>query len=151
MENKKCCFLGAQIDNSLKKEVFEKISEETKKLIQNENVSVFYFGMEQGLELLLAEKILELKKEYPLTVNCVIPFEEQASLYSEKERELYFKIMENCDNEIMLSKKRDFSCIRKKDIYLIEKSDYIIAFPFKNSDYFSSLSPYLKDKKIIEI
>ncbi len=161
MKNQKvCCFItGAFIPflkdedkDYKKKEALEKIKGEIENLIEKENVKVFYTGMEEGADLFAADCVLSLKEKKDVSLHCVIPFEEQARDFSEETRDLYFSVAERCDSEIMLNKKRTFSCRKDRDIYMIEKSDIVFLFWDMKAPYTSSLLPYAsKNKKIIVV
>ena len=161
MKNQKvCCFISGAFmpffenkeEDYNKKEITEKIKEEIKNLIEKENVNVFYTGMEEGADLFCAECVLSFKKNNDISLNCVIPFEEQAKDYCEETRDLYFSVAQRCDNEIMLNKKRNFSCRKERDIYMIEKSDIVFLFWDMKAPYTSSLLKVAsKNKKIIVV
>lgn len=158
MKNKKaCCFItGAftpffknDCKDAQKSRLEEKIRTEIKKLIEKENVNVFYTGMEAGADLFAADYILSYKDSCDVSLHCVIPFEEQSAGYDEKTRDLYFSVAQRSDSEIMFRRKREFSCRKNRDIYMIEKSDVVILFWDMKSPYTFSLLPYASNKKKI--
>lgn len=152
-----CCFItGAFMpflkedgNNAQKNEFKEKIRQEIKNLIENENVKLFYSGMEEGADLFASDFVLSLKDKNDIFLNCVIPFEEQAADYDEKTRDLYFSVASRCDNEIMFRRKREFSCRKKRDIYMIDKSNIVFFFWDMKDPYTFSLISYASNKKKI--
>lgn len=152
-KEKVCCFISGAFMPVLKNKKFkEKIRKEIERLIEEEEVTAFYTGMEAGADLFAADCVLSFKENFNVSLHCVIPFEEQASTFSEKTRDLYFSVAQRCDSEKLFKTKRDFSCRKDRDIYMIEKSDIVFLFWDMKAPYTSSLLPYAsKDKKIIVV
>ena len=97
-------------------------------LILGENVTYFLSGMSVGTEMLASEIILELKERYPhISLESVIPYENQASRWNEELRDRYFNIAACCDRETMLQKHYSPDCFNRQDLYMIEKADIIIS------------------------
>ncbi len=156
-KEKSCCFIQGELANfieekEIKERIFEKIKEQINPLIEKDNICEFYSGMEEGADLFYADYIVEKKKNYPVKLFCVIPFEEQAVNYCEIQRDLYFYIAENCDKEIMINRQRTVGCKEKRDKFMIEKSDVIILLhdmtkPIQNIN----LQKIDKEKQIVII
>ena len=157
---KSCCFIQGAFSNfsnyeeekCFKEKIYEKIKEQIDPLIEKDNICEFYTGMEEGADLFYADYILSKKQEFDLKLFCVIPFEEQAVSYSERERDLYYSVAERSDKEIMISKQRIFGCKEKRDRFMIDKCDIIILLhdmmrPLDNLN----LQKIDKEKKIIII
>ena len=66
----------------------------------------------QGFDLISAQLLLDLKEHsFPhITLSAVIPHEEQARDWSEKDRNTYYDILEKCDLEILVCTKYMLSC-----------------------------------------
>lgn len=157
---KSCCFIqgafnffeGVEEEKEINKKIMEKITEQIDYLIEKEQISEFYTGMESGADLFYAQYVLSKKEEKNLKLYCVIPFEEQAVSFSEKERDLYFYIAEKSDGEIMIDRKRRFGCKEKRDEYMMEKSDIIILLHNMNHPTHNlNLQKIDKTKQIIII
>lgn len=59
-------------------------------LLDNRYVTHFISGMALGFDMLAAQIIVELKELYPhITLECIIPYESQASKWPESERDTY--------------------------------------------------------------
>ena len=53
------------------------------RMIEEEKVTHFISGMAQGVDMYAAEIVLDLKQTYPyITLECAIPYEEQAAHWS---------------------------------------------------------------------
>ncbi len=97
-------------------------------LIEQEFVTHFLCGLSVGAEMLASELILELKENHPyVTLESIIPYETQASRWSEPLRDKYFNIAARCDKETLLQKHYSPDCLYKQALYMIDKSDIIIS------------------------
>ncbi len=157
---KTCCFIQnnhsffeeKDAEKARSEKIKEKIKEQIDFLIEKEQVSEFFTGMEAGADLFYADYILSKKKGKDIKLHCVIPFEEQAVSYSENERDLYFDVAKKSDSETLLSKKREYGCREKRDSYMTEKSDIVILLcDMKSSAEILSLQKIEKNKQIIII
>lgn len=95
-----------------------------------EQHAVFHFisGMEPGAEQFAAQIILDLKALYPqVTLECVLPCETQAENWNEWERDNYYRIVSECDTETMLERHASKENRKKRDAYIVDHSDYILA------------------------
>jgi len=109
-------------------ELKSKIKKAIIHLIENKDVKHFISGMALGVDMIAAEIVLELKDEYPeITLECAIPCETQASKWSEKYRYRYFKIVEMSDKETLLQTHYTADCMHKRNRYMVDNSDYVIA------------------------
>lgn len=160
MKNKKtCCIISNDFCNfsflmaeKKEREKFEKKAVEKITALREEGVNNFFCSLEEGLDLFIASYI-EKTKGKDEKLYCAVAFEEQASSYGEKERELYFSLCERCDTLFFVSKKRIFGCKTKRDKYMIEQSDSVLCFWDKFAPYTGELLQYAAnlDKKIVYI
>ena len=64
----------------------------------------FLSGMADGFDIIAAEEVLRLKKEYPyIRLKCVIPFKGQADRYPEAYKQRYNNILAQADEVVTLS------------------------------------------------
>ena len=91
--------------------------------IIKKGVTRFVSGMAIGVDLFFAEIVIELRDEkYPdITLEAAIPCETQAI------RDRYYKILAQCDVETMLQKEYTRDCMQKRNRYLVDSCDYLIA------------------------
>lgn len=138
MKNKKvCCFTGHRPQKlpfgfneadercvSLK----QKIKEKVEYLIIEHGVMHFIVGMALGVDIYSAEIVLCLREKYPqITLECAIPCETQCVKWSEPMRDRYFDIVSKCDKETMLQTHYTNDCMQKRNEYMVNNSDYVIA------------------------
>ena len=96
--------------------------------IENENVKHFVSGMVIGADMMCAEIIIELKKTYPdITLECAVSCETQAEYWTMKYRDKYFNTVAASDKETMLQWRYTHDCVMKRNRYMVDKSDIIIA------------------------
>lgn len=135
--SKTCCFTGHRPQNLpfwynendinylkmksiLKKSIIQ--------LIKNYDVNHYISGMALGIDQYAAEIVLELKRQYPqITLECVLPCENQAIKWTEVQRDRYFSIIKHCDKETLLQKQYTFYCMQKRNEYMVKNSSFIIA------------------------
>lgn len=97
-------------------------------LITDENVTHFISGMALGVDMYAAEIVLKLKKVYPgITLESAIPCETQAAKWNETMRERYYDIAAQCDKETLLQTHYTADCMDKRNRYMVDHADYIIA------------------------
>lgn len=96
-------------------------------MIEEQGVRHFISGMALGVDIWAAEIVLQLKKRYPITLECAIPCETQAARWLEEERDRYWGIIERCDKETLLQTNYSADCFQKRNQYMIDHSDFVIA------------------------
>ncbi|MBQ8503404.1 MAG: DUF1273 family protein [Clostridia bacterium] len=97
-------------------------------LIEKENAIHFISGMALGVDMICAEIVLELKKTYPqITLECAIPCETQAAKWTEKYRDRYFNTIIASDKETLLQTHYTADCMMKRNKYMVDKSDIVVA------------------------
>ncbi len=141
---------GSELSLRLKDELRNMIID----LIDNHGVSHFISGMALGVDMIAAEIVLELKKNYPnITLECAIPCETQARKWTEKYRDRYFSIIEMSDKETLLQTHYTADCMHKRNRYMVDKSDYVIAVWNGSSSGTGKTVLYAKEnnKQIIQI
>ena len=154
MKGKTCCFTGPDICKAKEfRQQYKKIKnclrEEAIKMIAQCGVRHFICGIDRGIDTLAAEIVLAMKAVYPVTLECVISYEEQALNWSESERNRYFSIVEHADYETMLQTRYTFDCFQKRDHYMVNHSNYIIAVVPKNCCTIPGTVRYAQKKGII--
>jgi len=94
----------------------------------NEGFRHFICGMAQGCDFYFCEAVLGLRDERPgITVEAAIPCEDQASRWSEAQRERWFRLVESCDFETMVQHRYSKGCMLRRDRYMVDRSARLIA------------------------
>lgn len=88
----------------------------------------FICGMARGADFYFCEAVLALRKRHPeVRLEAAIPCEEQAARWSDGERERYFSLVEQCDVETMVQPHYDRGCMLRRDRYMVDHAERIIA------------------------
>ncbi|WP_313343000.1 SLOG family protein [Sedimentibacter sp.] len=152
-KNKTCCFidyysqdcfieLNHNNPDYIKLEL--KLKEILGSLVEDFSVNHFISGMKFGLEQISAEIILELKTKFSgVTLEGVIPYENYATDWTETQRDKYYSIMQNIDKEVMLQHNFSHDCMIKRNLYMINKSKYIILYT-NNTSKINAINKYAK-------
>ena len=137
MEEKACAFTGhrpQKLPFGLNEEgarctaLEEELRKQIINLIEDENVTHFISGMALGVDLVEAEIVLDLKVSYPgITLESAIPCETQAVKWTVSQRERYYDIAARCDKETMLQSHYTPDCMDKRNRYMVDHSDFILA------------------------
>lgn len=110
--------LPLSLDNTISLSIKDQLKAHAGSLIEKQHITRFLILLESGVPLDAAAAILELRTQYPITLECVIPFEDQHILWSEEERNRYFSILEQCDKEHLHQHHFSLDCYQQsiKDI-----------------------------------
>lgn len=162
MERVVCCFTGHRPQNlkfGYNEHSFECIR--LKKLLRKAiigmitkyNVSHFISGMALGVDMYAAEIVLEVKKEFPnVILECAIPCRTQATKWSSHFVERYNNIVDNADVKTILQESYTKDCMRKRNEYMINHSNYVIAvFNGESGGTANTINYARKNKKKILI
>ena len=104
------------------------LRQEMIKLIEEEGVTHFISGMAIGVDMYAAEIVLGLKASYPnITLESAIPCESQPAKWNEDLRDRYFDIAARCDKETLIQKQYTSDCMHKRNRYMVDQADFIIA------------------------
>lgn len=95
----------------------------------------FLSGMADGFDIIAAEEVLRLKKEYPyIRLKCVIPFKGQADRYTEAYKQRYNNILAQADEVVTLSENYFEGCFLCRNDYLLNNSAFLMV-------YYDALAP----------
>jgi len=95
--------------------------------ITERGVKHFISGMALGVDLDFAETVLKLRKKYCITLECAIPCPNQTLNWTEKDKARYGKIIKKADSVTLFSESYTHDCMLKRNRYMIDKSDIVIA------------------------
>ena len=105
-----------------------RLEELIKNLIEKESVTHLISGVALGVDTYAANIVLNLKAQYPgITLKCAIPCETQAVKWTERDRDIYYDLLAKCDKETLLQQNYTSDCMQKRNEYMVNNSDYVIA------------------------
>ena len=85
--------------------------------------------MARGIDLWAAQIVLEKKKENPdILLICVKPMDNQGYNFPEEDKKTYDMIISLSDNVISTSESYSKNCYMKRNKYMVDHSDLLIAF-----------------------
>lgn len=100
-----------------------------KLLIQKikEGYNYFIVGMALGIDMIVAEILLELKSKHDISIEGAIPCLNQEIKWSISQQEHYRNILSKCDKITYISKEYTLSCMQKRNEYMVDNSYLVIA------------------------
>ena len=111
-----------------KRNVYLQLLEDKIKLAITEyGITNFISGMALGADLDFAEIVLKLKSEYDITLECAIPCRNQTLKWKDTDIERYESILSRADEVNILSERYDPECMLKRNRYMVDKSELVIA------------------------
>ncbi len=91
-------------------------------------IETFLTGMAEGFDMIAAETIIELKKEFPtIRLIAIIPCKEQEKNWKKSQQERYWKIIEQCDQKTILAEHPTQGCFNERNLYMVQHSNICIA------------------------
>lgn len=137
MPNKTCCFTGHRPsalpwryeESGLR---FSTFRTKLKKVIEQaitDGYTNFISGMAEGIDIIAAELIVELRKKYPyITLECAIPCINQTEKWSDFSIQRYNNIKNEADKVTIVSNTLYYNgCMSKRNKYMVDNSSGIIA------------------------
>ncbi len=98
--------------------------------MRKNGVTAFLTGMAQGIDLIAAGIVLDMRRAYPednLRLAAVIPYEGQADRWGEEYRERYFDILSKADEVVTLRTRYADTCMQERNRYMVNASSHLIA------------------------
>lgn len=109
-------------------ELIGRIRNKIIELTERENVTTFLSGVAKGIDLIAAEIVLELaENDKRLQLECIVPYRAQANGWSEEYKEQYRSVLDRSDMVTVLQEKYSRGCLQKRNRYLVEKADLVLA------------------------
>ena len=121
-----CCFIGHK---NCPKEVKEKLLETIFELVANKGVTQFFVGTQGEFDKHVYDVLHEIKKIQDIKIYVVLAYIDRVPV------NIYFDMNETIFPD-ELTKTPLRLAVRRRNSYMIEKSDYVIAYldsPFSNT------------------
>ena len=94
----------------------------------NDSYNRYLIGMAEGFDMICAEILLTLKKEFKhIKIIAVIPCINQNVKWSFKQRLKYRRIVKKADEVIILQKEYTENCMNKRNHYMVINSSVVLA------------------------
>ena len=116
-------------DKKRHKAYLKALEEKIELAISFYGITSFISGMALGVDLDFAEIVLKLrdKKHYPINLECAVPCPNQTLKWSEADKIRYNSILQRADYVNVISKYYSFDCMLKRNRYMVDKSNLLIA------------------------
>ena len=94
----------------------------------HEGMEHFICGMAEGCDLYFCEAVLALREDYPdITLEAAVPFAGQAEHWGAAQRQRYEALLARCDTVTVLQEHYSPGCMMKRNRYMVDHADLIIA------------------------
>lgn len=130
-----CCFTGHR-DIKIEKynAVTLRLEWQLRRLIENEDVTVFRAGGARGFDTLAAISVLKLKSEYPhIKLHLLLPCKNQEKLFELSEKRLYRYVLANADEVKFVNERYAIGVMKARNRALVDGSDICVAYLSKSS------------------
>jgi len=155
---KTCCFTGHRIsklpwygneDDPRCIEMIEKL-ESMLQRIYNGGYRHFVSGMALGCDTYFAEAVIRLRERYgDVTLEAAIPCRSQAERWSYSQRQRYEALLRQCDTVTVLQEQYTPDCMMKRNMYMVDKSNVLLACFNGRSGGTLNTIRYAKEKGLI--
>lgn len=159
---KNCCCTGHRpkgfpyqygIDKQKHSTYLQMLEEKIKFAITEYGITNFISGMAVGVDMDFAETVLKLRKKYPITLECAIPCQNQTLKWNSMDKIRYENILKYADKIILISERYTFDCMLKRNRYMVDKSNLIIAVfnGVEKGGTWYTIKYAKKENKVIEL
>lgn len=91
--------------------------------------ATFLTGCAVGFDLLVAEAVLELQKEFPdIQLFCAVPYAGHHLYFNNEDRQRYIRIADKATSNIILSAHYYKDCFLRRNDYMIANGSLLIAY-----------------------
>ena len=88
----------------------------------------FLCGMALGCDTYFAEAVLALRERCPdITLEAAIPCDTQSDKWNKKQKEIYQRILSQCDSITYVSHVYTPDCMQRRNEYMISRSSLLLA------------------------
>ncbi|MBQ5816204.1 MAG: DUF1273 family protein [Oscillospiraceae bacterium] len=131
---KVCCFTGHRsIDQNDKAAVTAALRRVLPELIK-EGVTLFKTGGAIGFDMLAAEEILRLKRNFPeVKLHIYVPCLDQNKYYTDEQKAVYLRHINSADKIFCITESYYNGCMLERNRALVNGSDYCVAYLRKES------------------
>ncbi len=94
----------------------------------NNGYTYFISGVAQGIDLICAELVLEIKRKFSnIKLECAIPYPKQYTSYDYIDKLRYKSILTQADYISIISPKYSTNCMMKRNKYMVDNSSMLIG------------------------
>lgn len=93
----------------------------------NDGYNTFLTGMATGSDMMFAKAVIELKENYDIILEAVIPFLEQSNRLSKPDTLEYHLVLKNCDVVRIINNEYSKDAYDKRNDYLVRNASVLLA------------------------
>ena len=109
----------------------------------------FICGMAQGGDTYFAESVIKMKKWYSIRLVCAIPCPDQTKGWSSEDVDRYYGILENADEQVVLSDHYSRYCMHKRNRFMVDNSSMILVMDYSDDGGTTSTVAYAVRQNLI--
>lgn len=145
LQNSEPCLLG-----QIQLAIIEQVEQ-----LYKQGCRTFYCGMAEGFDMLAASAVVACKWQFQdIRLVAVIPFRNQSARYEPLDKMHYQVLLHEADEVIMLSEYYYRGCFHRRNDYLVEQADVMIAYwdnIFKGGTFYTIKKAQQAGKTIINL
>ncbi|MGN0806575.1 MAG: SLOG family protein [Candidatus Coproplasma sp.] len=112
-------------------------------------VTTFLNGMARGFDLISAQCVLNLKKQFPfIRLIACVPCPNQEKYFNAEDKRIYKQVIERCDRVDLISPDYFKTCMLVRNRYMVDNSSYLIAYDRGEDGGTKYTLDYAKNKKM---
>lgn len=129
MRAQTCCFTGHR---DISTEVKPYIAKQLERILRNligEGIRYFGSGGARGFDLMAADIVLHLKKEFPhIRLIMVLPCRDQTRGWRGEDLRHYERVLSQADKVVYVQEKYTPGCMQKRNRHLVDNSSVCVAY-----------------------
>lgn len=149
-----CCFTGHRTMDAAEQELILSILTEQITELIKKGVTVFRNGGALGFDIFAALCVLSLKYEYPdIKLYIDAPHRAQAIHWDKDDKRVYEYILSRADKVTYVSDHYSSGCMLKRNRYMVDRSEYVIAYIRKQhgGSYYTARYAEKKGRQVIYV
>ncbi|MBQ9083545.1 MAG: DUF1273 family protein [Clostridia bacterium] len=151
MKGQTCCFTGHRELDEDEGEIKNRLRTIIRLLIAK-NIIYYISGAAKGFDLLAAETVLELRKEFPqIRLVLEIPCRNQSQGWGDIDQKRYQQILQSADETQILSEHYFRGCMQKRNRVMVEKSAICVCYRRRFSGGTQYTVAYAEKNKLLLI
>ena len=125
---KVCCFTGHREFFDEKSLLSATLNKLLRSLVKR-GFDTFRVGGAVGFDMLAADEVLEMKKEFPdIKLHIFVPCLTQNKYYTKEQNKRYLEQINAADKIMCISEQYNSGCMQKRNRALVDGADFCVAY-----------------------
>ena len=108
----------------------------------------FLVGMAIGFDTECFIALAKIRKFRPIKIIACIPCKNQDALFSEKQKDLYRRMVDSADERVVLNEKYTKTCMMERNRFMVDNSSVLLSYKRKEVGGTAATVRYATNKKI---